>query len=278
MERKTATDWTPENVRRLWTYWNSKAHLQGENFSYQVGAGIVNFLQSTGRLQGKALDYGCGLGYVLQNLLDRGLECSAAEFSAESVDLVNRKFHTYPHWKGATLVSGLPTKFQSAAFDVIICTEAVEHLSDDLLPQVISEMYRLLKPGGTILFTTPNEEDLEQAMTYCPFCEAEFHKVQHLRSFSQASLKNLLESHGFQLLFCQNINFAEFQRTVTLSPYKELSLNRLREWLATKKDVYLDRISPRSFPEGRDFNRRSGPGPHLCAVATRPNQVETVRS
>ena len=52
--------------------------MAGENFSYQVGAGIINFLQSTGRLRGKVLDYkGTPLivtyhpAYLLRNLPDK---------------------------------------------------------------------------------------------------------------------------------------------------------------------------------------------------------------
>jgi len=269
IERKTATDWTPEHVKRLWTYWNSKPHLQGENFSYQVGAGIANFLQSTGRLKGKVLDYGCGLGYLLQHLLAEGLECAAAEFSTESVDLVNGKFQGHPKWRGARLVNGLPTQFHTGEFDVVTCTETLEHLSEDLLTDVVAEMYRLVKPGGLVLFTTPDDEDLQQAMTYCPFCEAEFHKVQHLRSFTAASLRALLMSHGFQVLFCQGIDFGEFQRQVRLAPLARMSANLLREWVATRKNQYLDKISPRAFPQGRYFTQRAGQGPHLCAVVTR---------
>lgn len=269
MERKTPTDWQPEHIRRLWSYWNSKPHLQAENFSFQVGKGLVNFLESTGRLKGNVLDYGCGLGYLLEHLLARGLACSAAEFSAESVELVNEKFGDRPNWKGATLVSGLPTPFPNAEFDVITCTETLEHLSDELLPGIVAEMHRLLKPGGIVLFTTPNDEDLEQAMTYCPFCEAEYHKVQHQRSFTRDSLRSLLESHDFTVLFCQDLNFAEFQKGWSLRAFDDVSMRVLRQWVVNRKDRYLDRISPRPFPNGRDFKRRATPGPHLCAVVTR---------
>lgn len=269
IERKTAHDWKPENVRRLWTYWNSRPHLRAENFSYQVGRGVVNFLDSTGRLKGKALDYGCGLGFLLEHMLGRGLVCSGIEFSQESIDLVNEKFRSDPNWAGAQLVNELPAPFPPAEFDVITCTETLEHLSDELLPAVVSEIHRLLKPGGVALFTTPNDEDLEQAMAYCPFCEAEFHKVQHQRSFTHNSMTRLLESEGFEVLFCRNVNFAEFQNNVSLRAYDQISIQLLRQWLAGRKDRYLDRISPRQFPDSRDFKRRAMPGPHLAAVVTR---------
>ena len=40
----------------------------------------------------------------------------------------------------------------SGAFDVVLCTEVLEHLPEPR--QAINEMYRVLKPGGTLLLTT----------------------------------------------------------------------------------------------------------------------------
>lgn len=269
MERKTGEDWTPEHVRRLWTYWNSKPHMREENFSYQVGAGVINFLRLTGRLRGRALDYGSGLGYLLEHLLAQGLECSGAEFSQEAVALVNEKFKAHPRWRGARLVSGFPLPFDEAEFDVVTCTETLEHLSDELLAGVVSEMRRIVRPGGLVLFTTPHAEDLEQSMTYCPFCDAEYHRVQHVRSFTPETMTNLLTGHGLEVLFCRGVDFAEFGRYVTRPRLADASISTLREWLASRSDALLDRVSPRPFPGGRDFRRRAVAGPHLAAVATR---------
>jgi SAM-dependent methyltransferase len=52
------------------------------------------------------------------------------------------------HLRGDALA--LP--FVAAAFDVVLCTEVLEHLTD---PQhAIDEMFRVLKPGGQLLLTT----------------------------------------------------------------------------------------------------------------------------
>ena len=45
--------------------------------------------------------------------------------------------------------SSLPT----ASFDLILCTEVVEHLPDS--SPALREMHRLLRPGGTLLLSTP---------------------------------------------------------------------------------------------------------------------------
>lgn len=54
----------------------------------------------------------------------------------------------------ADLNTDLPLSLPSHSFDIILCSEVIEHLfsPDDLL----DEMKRLLKPDGYILLTTPN--------------------------------------------------------------------------------------------------------------------------
>ncbi len=47
--------------------------------------------------------------------------------------------------------------FPSAYFDVVISRSVVEHLADP--PRVFREFHRILKPGGKVIFSTPNKYD-----------------------------------------------------------------------------------------------------------------------
>jgi ubiquinone/menaquinone biosynthesis C-methylase UbiE len=46
-----------------------------------------------------------------------------------------------------------PLPFEDASFDAVVCIDAINHLPGRL--QVLKEWYRVLKPGGRILFTDP---------------------------------------------------------------------------------------------------------------------------
>jgi 2-polyprenyl-3-methyl-5-hydroxy-6-metoxy-1,4-benzoquinol methylase len=48
----------------------------------------------------------------------------------------------------------LSMPFSDAAFDFIICTEAIEHTPDPR--KAVDELCRTLKPGGTLVLTVPN--------------------------------------------------------------------------------------------------------------------------
>ncbi len=152
------------------------------------------------------LDYGCGAGDLAKCLLGAGARVAGIESSPGSVRRSNERFNSHPRWLGAfEAASALPPE-HSGHFDLITCVEVVEHLDDATLQNVLSEILRLLKPGGMALYTTPNEERLENNFIYCPFCDTAFHQVQHMRTFDTTSLTTALNAAGFVVEFCQPIN------------------------------------------------------------------------
>lgn len=64
--------------------------------------------------------------------------------------------------KKADLGEGIPLK--DASVDWVICQEGIEHLPDQL--SLLEEFNRVLKPGGTLLLTTPNYSGLRSRMSY----------------------------------------------------------------------------------------------------------------
>ena len=57
---------------------------------------------------------------------------------------------------------GIPLPHRSA--DVVICQEGMEHFQDQLT--VLKEFNRILKPGGSLLITTPNYSNLRAKLSY----------------------------------------------------------------------------------------------------------------
>jgi SAM-dependent methyltransferase len=267
--------WTSESIDRFWKYRAEHRDLDSQYFTFQVGRGVVNFLDFANRLKTDVavLDYGCGPGFLIEKLLSRDVVCAGIDNSARAVELVNQKFEGKKNWMGAVKVSTPPAPFPDSKFDVITCLETLEHLPADQLDAVVAEIYRLLKPGGVALFSTPNEENLLLSHIYCPFCQTSFHSVQHLNSFSVRSMRALTESHGFSTIFCSGINFEAFQRRPSLRPFKDLSLSKFGTWIGSRRRILLDRISPRNFPNGRDFQNHLSPAEgtfHLCALVKKP--------
>jgi len=261
--------WTPEIVARFWDYMATREEIGSEYFTKQVGSGVVKFLSYVVPLKDKyVLDYGCGPGFLIPHLLKYGTIVSAVDYSEAFVRAVNHLFHEQPNWKGAKLAHGFELPWRSGTFDVICCVETIEHILPEHLDSVFHEIHRLLKPGAEVLFTTPNDEKLERSFIFCPNCGSEFHRWQHLRKWSEKTLRLKLEEHGYQVLFCCGLNFLNFQKDTSPS-WRDMSLRDAQALLKQSGRRLLDCLNPKPFPFGRVFQQlvNTSYSPHLVAVA-----------
>ena len=60
-----------------------------------------------------------------------------------------------------------PLPYANGKFDLVTCTEVVEHLEN--YRRLLREMYRVLKPGGTVIITTPNVLNLQSRFRFLFF-------------------------------------------------------------------------------------------------------------
>lgn len=185
-------DWTPEYVRRFWDNYSSNPSLEDTYFAKSVGRHLIDYVSRRIRI-GTAVDFGCGRGDLIGYLLARHY-CYGVDQSPESVATVNQRFGDDPKFKGA-YVDSLDIAKGSA--DTAFLVEVVEHLDDASLEGLLSGAHRVLKSGGHLVVTTPNEEDLRKSEVMCPNCGCAFHNMQHVRSWSAESLSAYLKQFGF---------------------------------------------------------------------------------
>jgi len=260
-------EWTPQTIARFFAWMGTNPHNQDVYFSLQVGAALVRFLEMAQVLKGRVIDYGCGPGYLLNLLADKNIELHGADFSAEAVEIVNQRLAGKPRWNGVKLIRSMPSpELPSATFDLATCVETIEHLPDVPLEATLSQLRRIVKPGGHLFLTTPGSENLEKAMEYCPFCEAEFHGWQHVRSFTPESLRKILEDRGWEVVFCDSLILWRFMQRPWPGKWDfnlRYAMGSWHRFWATLRD----RLSPRPFPSGRLLKVLSRPGPNLIALA-----------
>jgi 2-polyprenyl-3-methyl-5-hydroxy-6-metoxy-1,4-benzoquinol methylase len=103
-------------------------------------------------LGGSVLDFGSGNGSLTRKLQD-----SSRFDDITAVDLMPPASHVESvNWLCADLNHALPLQNQS--FEVVVAAEVIEHLENPRF--TFREIYRLLKPGGIAIITTPNNESL----------------------------------------------------------------------------------------------------------------------
>lgn len=136
----------------------------------------------------RVLDVGCGDGRLSQIIRERN-RCFLVGF-----DLSMTALQRLSGPKVCGSAAQMP--FADRSFDLVVCTEMMEHLPEEIYPVVLKEMARVAKDA--ILITVPNEENLTENLAHCPACGSEFHVWGHLRSFSHRTLQDLFTS--FQLV------------------------------------------------------------------------------
>ena len=95
----------------------------------------------------RALDVSCRNGEVLKALATRGFEVRGTRFERGLPPIEG-----LPIDEGVDLTRGLP--YPDESFDLVVLTEVIEHLENHRA--ALSEVARVLRPGGHLILTTPN--------------------------------------------------------------------------------------------------------------------------
>jgi SAM-dependent methyltransferase len=155
------------------------------------------------------LDVGCGDGFATGVALQRNRahRFVGLDWSAASLTLASKRGLTLLR---AELDTGLPVK--SGSVDVVIMSEVIEHLVDT--DSAIEEAHRVLKPGGSLLLSTPNlaawyNRGLLALGIQPVFSEVSLRSVfgrpgsqvaGHLHIFTRRALVEILAAYGLEVL------------------------------------------------------------------------------
>lgn len=98
---------------------------------------------------GRGLEVGCGTGAVSKYLRPLVDDLTVTDISSVLAKDTARKLNCAWSQEDAMALS-----FKDKSFDLVISSECIEHTPDP--EKCIVEMLRVLKPGGTLIITTPN--------------------------------------------------------------------------------------------------------------------------
>lgn len=180
---------------------------EGEHYYRHDRFFNVRHFASKGKKEGKIiLDVGCGNGYQMAPLTEKntvyGLDISKTNIAKA----VSRGIKAILHDVEA------PFPFEDGFFDVVICSEVLEHL---FFPEkVLKECYRVLKESGSFIVTVPNLYCFRNRLSIltgrawgCTFIEYPLNQ-QHIRFFSLDGIRRILEKVGFKVEGFRGQHFA----------------------------------------------------------------------
>ena len=130
----------------------------------------------------RILDCGCGDGRLGNLLKD--------EYTVEGCDIASAPLK---HCAFSTIqCSATKLPFDDYCFDLVICSEVLEHILPGEYEQACGEIERVARKW--IIVTVPNREDLDAARQQCPHCGTIFHDAWHVRSMDEKTLANSFPS------------------------------------------------------------------------------------
>lgn len=136
-----------------------------------------------------ALDLGCGDGRLTAKL--RAGAVTAADVSEVALRRAERRV---PEAEIARVEPDAPLPFVDGEFELVVCVETIEHVRDVQL--FLSEIRRVLRPGGGLALTTPAISRLSLLRNF----DETFDPLSpHLRFFTKRSLATVLDALGFDV-------------------------------------------------------------------------------
>jgi ubiquinone/menaquinone biosynthesis C-methylase UbiE len=174
-----------------------------EDLVYRTLRGILRrqfVLSYLARFQGRLLDLGCNRGAYLSHYHQGSSVGIDIAFSVLKIAKARtgKSFYIQGDVQNLNFI-------RENSFDCLLCSEVIEHV---LHPEaVFSEAFRILKPGGLFLLTTPNHSG--QKPTWIPVDEMREFGVRGVvddryfhSAFRPEELQSLAERAGFEILEC----------------------------------------------------------------------------
>ncbi len=136
------------------------------------------------------LDIGCATGMLIEWMGGRGWETRGVDVCRESAEYGIAT-------RGVSIFVGTleEAAFPDDAFSVIHFSHLIEHVPDP--GAFLSEVMRILKPGGLAVITTPNVDGFQARLFASGWRSA---IADHLVLFSRRTLEDLVRAQGFSVL------------------------------------------------------------------------------
>ena len=220
--------------------------------------------------EARILEVGCGAGSMTAALARRGYRVDAIDSSEAMVRLTRERTDELDLGKRVTVAAGdvheLP--FGDDVFDVVVALGVIPWLHSP--PRGMSEMARVMKPGGHLIFTSDNRAAAHHLLDprFNPVLVPLKHLVKRLlqrtiswqrpetpRTYHLRFVNRLISDAGLARIRMQTIGFG---------PFSFLGRELLPQRAGIRLHRFLQRLAERQFPVIRSIG-----GQHLV-LARKP--------
>ncbi|MBT3667473.1 MAG: methyltransferase domain-containing protein [Opitutae bacterium] len=214
-------------------YWALPERHGSESFddATTVASEIMKLLPD-----GKILDFGCGMGSLVDEFTSRGFDIIGIDPSRKAIE------YCQENCEGSFQTGSiLHLPFEDESFDTVISTDCLEHIAEEDLTAAIREIARVTKSQVYLRIATRPDRD----------------KKWHLTVKPRKWWEDFFIRHGFRLHPItqkispfENLELETKEATLCLEKIPKTSLKKYtKEWLLERRDLHTDML--------RESNRRS---------------------
>jgi SAM-dependent methyltransferase len=224
---------------------------------------LFPYFKAADMIKGDVLEIGCGAGRGTQTLISNSKSYTAIDKNPVLIAELSKK---YPQAK--FLAANIPPLLgiPSSSFDTVVSFQVIEHIEDD--QQFLQEIKRVLRPGGKLIFTTPNRNlsltrnpwhiREYEAQELQKLCKKFFQEVNLLGIGGNEKIWNYYEENKKSVHKITRFDIFDLQnrlpRRILQVPYD--ILNRMnRKKLLKKTSGLVEHINQDDYVFSTDWNR-----------------------
>ena len=175
-------------------------HGAGEIWNWESPAGKLRWARRVKMLSRhlrpgmSVLELGCGTGYFTRELACSGANIVAVDVSPDLLEIAKAN-SSAPNVR-YEIQNAYKMSYPDAVFDFVVGSSVLHHLE---IEAALREIYRVLKPGGTICFTEPNMLNPQIAIQKnVPWVKRKLGDSPDETAFFRWPLRRLLEETGYR--------------------------------------------------------------------------------
>jgi ubiquinone/menaquinone biosynthesis C-methylase UbiE len=172
----------------------------GEVWNWESPAGKLRWQRRVGMLSSilhendRVLELGCGTGYFTRELAKLRIQVTAIDISPELIEAAKSEIKSEN--VSFEVQNAYEMTYGSDQFEAVIGSSVLHHLE---IEKAVSEIYRVLKPGGVIAFTEPNMLNPQIALQKnIPWLKRRLGDSPDETAFFSWNIKKLLTRAGFK--------------------------------------------------------------------------------
>ena len=143
------------SAARQYDVWHEGAHQGDAADELSLAQWHRSALDLAPPLAGRdVLEVGCGVGDFSISLSRAGAHVTGVDFSPRGIELAQQKARHHGQPVAFRVADAQALPFANDSFDVVFSCECLEHVPEPR--RMLSELHRVLKPGGVLILTTEN--------------------------------------------------------------------------------------------------------------------------